>query len=431
MNRFFILTKKEIKELITPQLVIPLVVMVMVFAGIGGVISDETEKGAASRPLYLADRDNSALSQGSIAYLEGKNYDVQILPGEAEQALEKVRQDRGSGLVLIPRGYASAVESFERPEVITYRLADNFSLSALRSQSHIDSAITDLNTYIQGEWIGLEESRVSRQAFSAPVEKVEYTVVGGKSAEAPFMAVAAFIRQQTTFVPIILFLVIVVASQMVATAVASEKESKTLETLLSLPIGRKSIVFAKLLAAGLVSFVFAGFYMYGFSRYMGGIAGSMPGAGQMEAALGPALAALGLNFGLSDYLLLGASLFLAILAALSIALMLGLLADNIKSVQLVVTPLMLLILVPYLLTMFIDLEQAAWGIKILIYAIPFSYPFLAMQKLLVGGYSTVLFGLVYQLAFFLAAVFFTTRIFGTDRILTMRLGRKSKKNITK
>ncbi len=424
MRKFFILTKKELKELITPQLVVPLIVMIFVFVGIGNLLKSETKKTAGPKPIYLINEEEGEAGAGLVAFLRDKNFDIHLETGPAAEALKTVRQANAPGLIVIPAGFTQAVAEHGHPSVTTYRLADDFSLTSITTQSSVDTAIAGIVSYVQSQWLAMDQSPVAFADFQNPLARTEYTVVGEKMAEAPYMAVMNFARQQATFIPIILFVVIIVAAQMVATAIASEKEVKTLETLLSLPIGRKTIVFAKLLAAGLTALLFAAFYMFGFSRYLGGIMGQVGGAGASDAALGPALMSLGISFGPVQYALLGLSLFLGILTALAIALMLGLLVDNVKSVQAVITPLMLLVIVPYLLTMFVNISQAAPALRYVVYAIPFSYSFLAIQKLLIGNYTFVFLGLAYQFLFFLAVVYAVTHLFGTDKVLTMRLGRR-------
>ena len=72
-------------------------------------------------------------------------------------------------------------------------------------------------------------------------------------------------------------MIIIYSSQMVITTVAMEKQNKTLETLLTVPIKRTSIVTTKMLAAGIVGLASAVIYMFGFKSYMGGITGGALG----------------------------------------------------------------------------------------------------------------------------------------------------------
>jgi ABC-2 type transport system permease protein len=104
-------------------------------------------------------------------------------------------------------------------------------------------------------------------------------------------------------------------------------------------------------------------------------------------------------------------------------MILGSMVDNVKSVQAVTTPVMILVLLPYLLTLLVDINTVSSGLKYLIYAIPFSYPFLASQKILLHDYGFIVLGILYEMMVFLAFVVAAARIFSTDKILTARFGR--------
>jgi ABC-2 type transport system permease protein len=86
-----------------------------------------------------------------------------------------------------------------------------------------------------------------------------------------------------------------------------------------------------------------------------------------------------------------------------------------------------MVLLPYLVTMFLDLNTAALPLRIVVYAIPFSYPFLVQRAALFGDYGLIAFGLCYMTAFAAVMVFLAGRLYSSDRILTarLRLGRGS------
>jgi ABC-2 type transport system permease protein len=130
---------------------------------------------------------------------------------------------------------------------------------------------------------------------------------------------------------------------------------------------------------------------------------------------------LGLAFGPLDYALLGLTLFAGILLALSIAIILGAFAENVKSVQSLLTPLMVLLLIPYFLTLFLDLSVLPSAVRIAVMAIPFTYPFITGPALFLGNYGLVWFGILYQLLWFAVFVVIAARVFSSDRILTMKL----------
>ena len=136
---------------------------------------------------------------------------------------------------------------------------------------------------------------------------------------------------------------------------------------------------------------------------------------------------LGLSFNFSDYVLLGLSLFMGILVALSIYLVLGAFAEDVKSASSLLSPVMVLIMVPYFLTLFLDINSLSPFLRNLVYLIPFSHIFLAASFLYLNNYSAVLGGIIYQFLFFTIFVLIASWIFSTDKIVTMKLNFSRKK----
>lgn len=178
----------------------------------------------------------------------------------------------------------------------------------------------------------------------------------------------------------------------------------------------------------MVSLLTAGVYLFGMRYYLTGITGgAIGGAGTTDAASQEAIAKLGLTLTTPDYLILGLSLFFGILAALAIAIILGSFAEDAKAAQGVVAPLMVLVLVPYILTMFLDVSSLSVGLKILIWLIPFTHPFMAAQNLLLGQPAQVWYGILYLAFFFVVFVFIAAKIFASDKIFTLRLSFRKRK----
>jgi ABC-2 type transport system permease protein len=257
-----------------------------------------------------------------------------------------------------------------------------------------------------------------------PIGLSEHVVVGTRSAAASADQVIGFITGQTTFIPIILFIVIMFSASMIASTVASEKENKTLETLLAMPVGRAPLVLAKMAAAALIAIAASAAYLFGMRYYMDRLSATVGTGAGANAAAGAAIQRLGLTLGAGDYLLLFASLFGGILVALAIAVILGAFAENVRTVQALLTPLTLAVMIPYFLTLFVDLDASSPLLRAVVLAIPFSQPFRAAPALFLHDYATVWAGIAYEGVWFVAAVFVATRIFASDRILTMHLGRR-------
>lgn len=427
MKKFFVLVKKELKELLTPQMLIPFLVMMLAFLFIGKIMGKEAEKQVKELKISILDQDQTATSKLITDSLKESGFSVTIYSEEKqEEILSKVKAEKQKLLLVIPEGLEQSILSSAPIKIDVYSNIQGFSFMATRDIQTLSSTLTSINELVSSKLISEKISTVSPEALKHPIVINDYVIVADKQANINPSIVLNFITSQTTFIPIVLFLVITLASQLVATAIATEKENKTLETLLSSPINRKAIVAAKLLAAGLVSLLMAVLYLFGMREYVSGITGG-EAAAAVDSLVKPALEELGLTFGTTDYLLLGLSLFSSILAALSLAFILGSFASDTKSAQGVITPLMVALLLPYLLTMFVDINTLSGLLKIAIYAIPFTHTFIAAPNILLDKYASVMYGNIYLLTLFAVSVYIASKLFTTEKILTMKLSFGKKK----
>jgi ABC-2 type transport system permease protein len=203
--------------------------------------------------------------------------------------------------------------------------------------------------------------------------------------------------------------------QIAATSVAMEKEEKTLETLLSLPMDRFSILMGKLLGSILVAALGAVAYMVGLTYYMSSLTAAIPSGKTID------LVSLGLTPSILGYLLLGISLFVTLLSALALAIIVSAFAEDVKSAQAVVGYVYPLIFIPSLALIYLDINTLPLALRIVLYAIPFSQPVIASKAVILGDYWTALLGTVYVMAFTLIMMYAASRLFATEKILTAKL----------
>jgi len=422
MRKFYVLVQKEIRELLTPYMLVPLLITVALFMVLGRVVGKEVAKSNQPTKIVVIDADKTALTQGAISVIKASNFDVKEVNADANAGLTEAKADDRSVLVIFQQGFSEGIYRGTPQNLITYNIVTNFSLTGTKNSLSKDTIYALVNNYVSNDLITKATPDLKPQFLKNPVVLAENIAVGDKSTQGNLTAVLGFISQQTYFIPIILFMVIIFSAQMVATSVASEKENKTLETLLSAPISRQTIVVAKLFAAGLVSLLFSAVYMFALRGYMDSLTGATtsPSSDSVKTAI----TQLGLNFTPQAYLMMGLTLFVGILCALAIAIILGAFAEDVKSIQTVITPLMILIVIPYLLVMFVNTNTLSPALKYILYAIPFSHPFLAPQYLLLSGYTPVIWGIIYQAGVFVIFVFIASKIFSTDKVLTLRFGKR-------
>jgi ABC-2 type transport system permease protein len=426
MKKFYILLKKEVKELLTLQLILPFIAVVVVFMLIGNFLGDEAKKQATSPGnLAIMDKDNTSLTNDIIDMLKKNNIIITSFPiSDNKSFIDDMKSENINVGIIIPENFSSQINNKLSENIETYSIINNFTITATKNSTILGTSMTLINDYITSELISLESGSTDISIYKTPIKEIDNVIVNNKTASVNPNVLTNFVMGQTTFIPIILFLVIVLAAQMIATAIATEKENKTLETLLSTPVPRQTIVTAKMVAAALVALLMAIIYMYGMGKYMNGVTG---GAFSSNSENIKQIAeSLGLTFDIGSYAILGVSLFFGILLALAIAMILGAFSEDSKSAQGVITPLMILVLIPYFLSLFIDPNTLAPIYRYLVYAIPFTHIFLAAPNLLLGNYLFVIYGIIYLAIIFLVFVYIVARIFSSDYIMTMKLnfGRK-------
>jgi len=425
MKKFANLLKKEIKELVTKQLVFTLLFMVILYNFIGQVSKKEVQKMVGVQTISALDEDASPGSQALLKGLESARFKIIDQSGKTkEQAIEAAKANESKLLLVIPKGFGDSLTELKPSQVETYQFMRTFSLIGARGQVVVDGVISALNNVLSNNFLKEKLPGFDPQSLKNPISHRDFVIVRDHMAEGSAMQVAGMMSQQSMLIPIVLMMIVIYSSQMVISAIAMEKQNKTLETLLTVPIKRTSIITAKMLAAGLVGLISAGVYMFAFKGFVGGMTSDI--AKGAQAGGGALMRQLGLTFSTTGYIVLGLALFLAILVALALAMILGVLAEDFRSAQTMIMPLIFLVMIPYFISLFADMSSLSLPAKILILAIPFSHPFLVSQNLYLGNWGMIAFGLGYMFVIFVVLTIFAARIFSTDKILTMklRLGKK-------
>ncbi len=427
MKKFLNLLAKEIRELITLQLFISLLFTIFLFYFIGQMAKSEMKRAMRIQKIAVLDLDASLLSRQLTDSLRSANFQVEKVEDKSkEQAIEWTKASDINLLLVIPSGFGESLTTFDLKEMETYSFLRSFSLVGSRSSVILGSVISALNNYISDDFLKKKIPDFSPEKLKKPVRSKDFVIIKGRMAEGSAMSIAGFISTQSLFIPIILMMIIIYSSQMVISAIAMEKQNKTLETLLTVPISRTSIVTSKMLASGLIGLISAVIYMFGFRYYMSGFMGDVRQAAASEG-LARVIQELGLAPTANSYLILGVSLFLAILCALAMATILGVLAEDYRSAQSLIMPLIFLVMIPYFLSFFSDIKNLSLPVKLFLWAIPFSHPFLTTQNLLLENYTAVFGGILYMLVFFIVLIVIAARIFSTDKVLTMKLKFRRKK----
>ena len=424
--KFSILLRKELKEMLSVTTIATMFLMVFILIFAGKAMSkavDDVKKDATT--ITICDQDKTDFTKMMLDVMDKmEEMEVKRVEVNSDDYTKELKDSDYKNVVIIPKGFTEQVEKHEIAKVIfAQRMSSIATFSNISTGSKV--ALEMLQKGIKSTIYAkssLNEATIKQ--LEDPIKLEEFTVVSDKQDQVASSTVSSIMQSQSMLIPIIMFLLIMYSSQMIMGAISTEKLDKTLETLLSSPVSRLSVISAKMLSAAIVAALQAAVYMFGMNKMMEGITGGMTDDKNTEEILKN----LGLTMSVGDYILVGAQMFMTILIVLSISIILGALAKDAKSAQTLQLPIMLLAMVPYFVTMFIDVKTASPVIKYVTMAIPFTHSFIANQNVMFGDYTTYFIGLAYQFVLLCVCMFLALKIFMSDRIFTLTLGGGKKKS---
>jgi len=402
---------KEIRELLTPATFLPIIIMAIIFGSMGNTIGGIEETLDEAPIIGLIDLDDGKFSD--LAVSEFDNYADVIInstdPSVKLEAIETLNSYEGVALIVINQNFSEDISNGKMGSFEIFWIMKGAGILDSIPSSALEELIKIVNTNITIELISSNDS-INATTALLPTISNETTFFKGKELHGVSPSdIAALLGSQSTFIPIIIMIIIIMAGQMVISSMALEKENKTLETLLTLPVKRTSIVAGKIIASAIIGLLLAIIYMMGLGYYLT----SMQIGGSQAA-----LTSFGLVLSGADLILIGLSIFVTLIAALAFCMLLGTMAKNFKSAQTLTFPVAMLALIPMFITMFKDFDTLPLALKGVVFGIPFSHPMMAPRALIFDDYLMVIAGIIYVAIFAILMIALNVWIFKTDRLLT-------------
>ena len=402
--------KKEIKEILTPATIAPIILMAVLFGSLGNAISGIEDTLSEKPAIGLINEDDGMFATIAESIMENQT-DVVFNSdtiSEKELGLETVSDQDGLALLYINKNYTKNILNESRGSIEIFWIMKGAGVLDSISSEAVEGLLYQINQAISKTLI--EQNTTVNASFALyPSTRIDTTYYKDKTFTGLSPGtITGILSSQSTFVPLIIMIIIMMSGGTVISSMALEKENKTLETLLTLPVKRVNIVVGKLAASALVGLLLAVIYMFGLGYYV------------QSFQFGIDVSAVGLDLSLStmDLILMGLLLFVTLLAALSLCMFLGTLAKNYKSAQTLTFPVVIMVLFPYFVTMMKDFDTLPGALQALLFAIPFSHPMMATRALIFNDYGFILAGLVYVTFFAIAMISIVVWIFKTDKIIT-------------
>jgi len=405
LKGFATLVFKELKELIRdPKIFLGMIIVPLVLFPVLGLVmsfSMQTAQETAARTTVLVlNHDSGESSIAFIAYLNRSLRIVEVDVSTVDEAVPLLSQNNATEIIEIPEDFSQNVTAKLSVQVKFFSVFSGTGIFESVGSSVVDDIVQQFNREVSPDIVVSKKSVIIKGQIAEGVDA---------------QALSSFLLSQAIAMPITMMILLTYSMQIAATSVAMEKEEKTMETLLTLPIDRFAILMGKLSGSVIVAGVGALMYLVGFNYYMSSFTSTISTNASLD------LTSLGLVPSILGYLLLGVSLFVTLLSALALAVIVSAFAEDVRGAQSIVGNISPIIFIPALLLMYLDVNALPLAVKLVIYAIPFSHPIIASKAIIIGDYWTAAFGIIYVSAFTIAIMYFASRLFATEKILTARL----------
>lgn len=404
---------KELKELARdPKILLGMIIVPMViFPVIGSVMGyamQSAKEQAIKMNIFVINNDGGEWSIRFINFLRGLGVKIQVLENielEGENIQWLLSKYNTTMFLEIPSGFSENVTAyFSNPNTKAYLrfygVITSASFFETASSSMVDSLISQFNRCIAPDVLLTYKSTVIKGEVKRGID--------------PAM-IYSLMMSQSIALPVTVMILLTYSVQIAATSVAMEKEEKTLETLLTIPMDRFAILLGKLSSSIIIAAVGAVAYMAGYGYMMSVMLSNIPSVLNLD------LASLGLAPSPAGYLLLGVSLFVTIFSALALAVILSAFAEDVRSAQSYVGYIYPFVFLPALALMYLDINTLPLAVRLIFYIIPFGHPIIASKAVLMGDYFTVIIGIIYVSIFTVVIMYIASRLFATEKILTMKL----------
>ena len=415
---------KEIRDLLKDRKIVlgMIVVPLLIFPLMGGAISLSTESvktATSSTSFGLMNMDRGNYSNLPLGYFDSlPNVTVrQIPPQSVADGMEAALKQNVSTLVVIPADFSAKVEARSQVSLQTYTAVTSFGIGQQVSSTNVPTVLRSFGTALSAYYIEEGSTGLNPSVVLSPLAVNESSFLNGKLIAASPAAVTASGMGQSFALPIATFIVLIFAMQIASSAMAVEKEQKTFETLLTLPVSRFQILGSKLIGSTVIAAIGAVTSIIGFTYYMGMVGSLTPSTGAAAVDIAPSL---------TFYFVLGVLLFLTLALATSIAIIISVFTTDVRGAQAVVGYLALPVILPTFLVMFGDINALSLGLKALVLAVPFSYVAVFATTGVFGDLTYALVGVAYLVIWVVGTLYLASRLFNSERVLTSRfaLGRK-------
>ncbi len=178
---------------------------------------------------------------------------VVLLDVEVASWIDDALTKEARAVIRIPKGFGNNLSKGLRGEVELYVVVKSLSVSEGGVQSAVSELLNRFSRALSTVIISTHAPSLDASNVLNPLIVESRTVFKGEVVDVlPERFISSAIGQ-SLMMPIMMLIIMVLASQTALVSIAIEKEEKTLETLLTLPLKRVTVLWGKLVGSAVVA----------------------------------------------------------------------------------------------------------------------------------------------------------------------------------
>ncbi|MEM0482133.1 MAG: ABC transporter permease [Nitrososphaerota archaeon] len=426
---FSTLVWKELRELLAEKTILigVLLMPLILFPLLGLTMSAGFSSAGRAQPGFEAavlDRDGGWASHELLETLGRAGVRLKIAPSGSD--LREILEGLDSRLlIIIPEGFSQNITNHRQASIQLYYRLEKPSIIELETLSNVLTLVSQ-SSAIFGERLASGEG-INVRFYKSPFAASEFIVYQGQVLGGVYTTVLQPALYLSLIIPIGIFIIAITAGNVSATSVALEKEAKTLEILLTLPIHRLKLLASKLLGSVILAALGGASFMIGFLIYFQGIMSMM--RQPLGEGVQPGAEMLATVYSLSApvLLLLGLIVIISLALTLSIGILAGVIAGDVRGGQQLASLLLsLLFLPPLILQLRGGLGTLDPASRAIMLVNPVTHMFLALESVTASDIPAALTHILVTLVYLVLLLGVAAWLFSGERLISLRvkLGRR-------
>ncbi len=408
---------KEIKSILRdPKIIIAMIVaplvMTAVIYGFMGIATRQSVEEAlrASGSVAVIDLDHGRWARNFTGFLRDIGLKVYIT--RTSSPLDAYRETGCRIIYVIPRGFTENITRNKTAHISYYVVLKTLTLPEL---SIVGSAERYIEAYAENISTALVIERGIDIDFAKhPVTEKGSVILRSRIIEADPETLIGLVMGASIMVPIIMVVLLSMITQFASTSIAVEKEEKMLETLLTLPVKRTTIIIAKIIVAAIVSVIVSIVYSAIFAVFFISMTNPSFGTEGQQGFTIPITVPPGAAASLV------ATLIANMVFVLTIGVTLSLFAEDVRTAQMINS----YVIGPLFILAFIPMFYTPPGSLLPLSLLPVANTVIIPKAAVLGEMPPLIAAPISTTVYAVAASYVAARIISSEKIFTGRLAMK-------